>query len=157
MAETGVGPGSDLANPKKFYVTVWELLRSIESEIKQLGHGLWAGLNEGVEEQYMWSNTFVGTPTDVFPLAFAVFEEVVESLIRDEPVADQENILLSVLAICLRQALRVTSPKCKNLMETLANASRLRTSHLTRITLRRLLIEGSQMAKAVWDSRSTSV
>jgi hypothetical protein len=136
MAETGLGAGNDLTRPKNLYETVWESLRSIEYEIKDSGDGTWAHLDDGVGEQYGPSNTFFGKPAEVFLIALTVFEELVQTLIRDEPVAYHEDILLSVLAICLRQALRANSPSCKSLMATLANASRIRKSRSSHFTSR---------------------
>jgi hypothetical protein len=157
MAETEVGVESDLASPKTFFVNVWEPLRSIEYEKRHSGHGSWTRPNDAVDEQYGPSSSFVGTPADVFLIAFNVFEELVQCLIREEPVPDHQEILTSVLAICLREALKANSANCKFLMETLANASRLSESLLTRFAQCCLLTYGSQMAKAIWDSRPTSL
>jgi hypothetical protein len=128
MAEIRLRAGSDLTSPKGFYEKAWESLRLIEREIKDLGGGTWAHLDEGVDARYGPSNTIFGRPAEVFVVAFTAFEELVQPLGRDEPVTYREDILLSVLAICLRQALRASSPNCKSLMATLANASRVRRS-----------------------------
>jgi hypothetical protein len=134
MAETGLGAGNDLTRPKSLYETVWESLRSVECEIKDSRDGTWAHLGDGVGEQYGPLNTIFGKPAEVFLIALTVFEELVQTLIRDEPVAYREDILLSVLAICLRQALRANSPSCKSLLATLANASRIRRSRSSHFT-----------------------
>jgi hypothetical protein len=126
MAEIEAYAESDLSSPKNFFANVWGTLRSIEYEKTHSGYGPWTLQNDAFDKQHGLSSIFVGTPADVFLIAFKVFEEVVQSLVRDEPIADCEEILLSVLAICLRQALRANSANCKNLMDTLANASRLR-------------------------------
>lgn len=139
MADTGAGAGNDLSSPKELYVKIWESLRLIEYEIKDSGNNPWTRLDEGVDEQYGPLNTMLGRPAEVFLTAFTVFKEVVQSLNRDEPAAYHEDILLSVLAICLRQALTANSPTCKSLMETLANASRICRSRSSLFASRRLL------------------
>lgn len=126
MAEIGIGAERDLANPQKFYVNVSAILRSIQHETRRPGSSPWTRLNDSVDEQYGLSSTSVDTHMDVFRLASQVFEDLVQRLARGEPVIDHEEILNSVLAICLRQALRAKSASCRVLMETLANASRLR-------------------------------
>ena len=128
MAEAKLGAGSDLTSPKGFFEKAWESLRLIEGEIKDSGSGTWAHLDQGVDERYGPSNTILGRPVDVFVVACTAFEELVQPLARDEAGTYREDILLSVLAICLRQALRAGSPNCKGLMATLANASRVRRS-----------------------------
>jgi hypothetical protein len=130
MAEIGVGPESDLANPQKFYVNVSVTLRSIQYETRDSGYGRSTRLSDSVDEQYGPSSAFVDTPADEFLIAFKVFETLVQSLVRGEAVANHEETLNSVLAVCLRRALRANSANCKTLLETLANASRFRKSRL---------------------------
>ena len=128
----GLGAETEFASPKAFYVSVWRTLQSIDYEKWHSGHGPWTRPNDNTDDEYGPSSTFVGTPADVFHVAFKIFEELVQRLIRDEPVPDHEATLLSVLAICLGQAFKADSANCQNLMETLASASRLRKPQLTR-------------------------
>ena len=151
MAEEGVRVETDLGNPKTFYVAVLGILRAIEYEQSQAGYDLWTRPNDTVGDQCGPLNTFVGTPADVFVIAFRVFENLVQCLIRHEPVQDHEQILLSVLAIGFSQALKANSANCKTLMETLANASRLRKYLSIRFAWGRPLTCRSQMAKAIWN------
>lgn len=139
MAERDAGTGSDFVNPQDFYMHVWRILQSVEHEIRSPGYDAWARLEQGVdeeeEEEYGLSNTLVGSPAEVFLVAYTAFEELVQSLVRDVFEVDCEDVLLSMLAICLRQTLSVSSPKCKYLMRTVADASRLRRSRFTRFAL----------------------
>ena|SRR2546423_904018 len=130
MAEGGVGVKADLASPEVFFVNVLAILRSMEFEKTASDNGPRSRTEDTDDHQFGPSSTFGGTPTDVFLRALKVFELLVQCLVRNESVPDHEEVLLSVLAICLSQALKAKSANCTNLMEILANASRLRTSVL---------------------------
>jgi hypothetical protein len=127
MAGVNTNTEGDWANPKQFFLKLAQVLQLIEQEMKRSGDGVWAHPrepnNEDVDDLV---SGLIGTPTEAFLTAFKVFEGLVQCLARNDPVPDHEQILLSALAICLRQALKVKSANCNSLMSILANASRLR-------------------------------
>ena len=124
----GIGPKTegDLASPKQFFMTLAQVLQLIEQEKRHSGDGVWTRQGQSTEDVDAPVSWFIGTPAEVFFKAFKVFEGLVQRLVRDDHVPDHEQVLLSALAICLRQALKVNSASCKSLMNILANASRLR-------------------------------
>jgi hypothetical protein len=126
MATIDTNTEGDLASPKQFFLKLAQVLQLIEQEKRRSGDGVWTRQRKSTEDVEDPVSGFIGTPAEVFLTAFKVFEELVQCLIRGDHVPDHEQILLSVLAICLGQALEVNSANCKSLMNILANASRLR-------------------------------
>jgi hypothetical protein len=124
----GIDPNTegDLASPKQFFTKLAKVLQLIEQEKRHLGDGVWTRQRKLTEDEGDPVSWFIGTPAEVFLKAFKVFEGLVQCLVRDDHVPDHEQVLLSALAICLRQALKLNSANCKSLMNILANASRLR-------------------------------
>src|SRR3954471_11633831 len=122
MAGVDTNTESDLASPKQFFLKLTQVLQLIEQEKRRLGDGVWTRQRKSTEDVA----GFIGTPAEVFLTAFKVLEGLVQCLVKDDHVPDHEQVLLSVLAICLRQALKVKAANCKSLVNILANASRLR-------------------------------
>jgi hypothetical protein len=126
MAGIDPNTGGDLASPKQFFPKLAQVLQLIEQERRHSGDGVWTRQRKSTEDVDDPVSGFIGTPAEVFLKAFKVFEGLVQCLVRDDHVPDHEQVLLSALAICLGQALKVNSASCKSLMNILANASRLR-------------------------------
>src|SRR3954451_11784966 len=112
----------DLANPKQFFLKVTQLLQVIEKERRHSADGVWNRQRQSTEDVDEPVSGFIGTPAEVFLTAFKVLEGLVQCLVKDDHVPDHEQVLLSVLAICLRQALKVKAANCKSLVNILANA-----------------------------------
>jgi hypothetical protein len=125
MATIDTNTEGDLASPKQFFLKLAQVLQLIEQEKRRSGD-VWTRQRKSTEDVDDPVSGFIGKPAEVFLTAFKVFEGLVQCLVRGDHVPDHEQILLSVLAICLRQALEVNSANCKSLMNILANASRLR-------------------------------
>jgi hypothetical protein len=115
-----------LASPKQLFPKLAQVLQLMEQEKRRSGDGVWTRQRKSTEDVDDPTSAFIGTPAEVFLTAFKVFEGLVQYLVREDHVPDHEQVLLSVLAICLRQALKANSTYCKSLMNILANASRLR-------------------------------
>ena len=126
MAGIDTNTEGDLANPKQFFLKLAQVLQLIEQEKRRSGDGVWTRQRTSTEDVDDPASGFIGTPAEVFFKAFKIFEGLVQCLARDDHVPDHEQVLLSTLAICLRQALKANSANCKSLMNILANASRLR-------------------------------
>jgi hypothetical protein len=126
MAGIDPNTGGDLASPEQFFRKLAQILQLIEQEKRYSGDGVWTRQGESTEDVDDPASGFISTPAEVFFKAFKVFEGLVQCLARDDHVPDHEQVLLSTLAICLRQALKANSANCKSLMNILANASRLR-------------------------------
>jgi hypothetical protein len=125
MAGIDTNTEGDLASPKQFFLKLAQVLQLVEQEKRRSGDGVWTRQRISTEDVDDPVSGFIGTPAEVFLTAFKVFEGLVQRLVRDDHVPDHEQVLLSALAICLRQALKVNSANCKSLMNILANASRL--------------------------------
>jgi hypothetical protein len=125
MATIDTNTEGDLASPKQFFLKLAQVLQLIEQEKRRSGD-VWTRQRKSTEDVDDPVSGFIGTPAEVFLQAFKVFEGLVQCLVRDDHVPDHEQVLLSALAICFRQALEVNSANCKSLMNILANASRLR-------------------------------
>jgi hypothetical protein len=126
MAGMDTNTEGHLANPKQFFLKLAQVLQLIEQERRHSGDGVWNRRGKSTEDVDDPVSGFIGTPAEVFLTAFKVFERLVQCLVKDDHVPDHEQVLLSVLAICLRQALKANAANCKSLMNILANASRLR-------------------------------
>ena len=126
MAGIDTNNEGDLANPTQFFLKLAQVLQLIEQEKRRSGDGVWSLHRKLAEDVDDPGSSFVGTPGEIFLTTFKVFEGLVQCLVRGDHVPDHEQVLLSVLAICLRQVLKVNSAYCKSLMNILANASRIR-------------------------------
>ena len=147
---------------EEFYADVWRVLGEISDEATHSAHGPWARHADAVDvDEDHHASAFSGTPADAFDVAFKVFKARLQRFRGDETVRahlpDNEDVLLSVLAICLRQVLRAKSTHSKTLMETFATASRNRESLSTRFCSSHPLTSGSKVAEAVWDNGSAFI